>query len=127
MCGITLLNDLIMAPKKSDEDGDTTEPNVKWKKSQAKKLFYEDLVSGKVPSTAKDENGKSTKPKLREIYNSRSEFKEYHYSKFSSRLSSMRSTVADNLKQSKTDQRAFDNYVAHHEVSLSTKNGYIQW
>ena len=50
------------------------EPKQKWGKSKARKLLYLDIVQGRVPRSAIDENGKRT-AKLIDIYNSREEFK----------------------------------------------------
>lgn len=112
----------------NDDDQEVDEPKVKWKKSKAKELLYKDLVDGRVPLNAKDSKGKSTM-KLRDIYMLRPELQEYKYSKFSSRLSSLRKTVGENISRQRTDQKAFDNYLANHkhEVSLFTAKGYIQW
>ena len=49
--------------------------------SKAQKLLYLDIMEGHIPRKAKDNGGKSTM-KLKDIYNSRSEFQQYHYSNF---------------------------------------------
>ena len=72
------------------------------------------------------QNGKST-GKLKDIYNSREEFKSYHYTKFSSRLSTLRQIVDSNETRKVLDQEAFDNFVANHPVSHFSHKGYIQW
>ena len=110
------------ANKKEDWD----EPKPKWRKSKARKLLYLDIVEGRVPRTAKDENGRLT-AKLKDIYNSRPEFQQYHYSKFSSRLSTLRNTIASKDSRKDLDQEAFDNYVANHPISYFSHKGYIQW
>ena len=110
------------ANKKEDWD----EPKPKWRKSKARKLLYVDIIEGRVPRQARDENGRLT-GKLKDIYNSRPEFKQYHYSKFSSRLSSLRSTIASKDSRKELDQEAFDNYVANHPISYFSHKGYIQW
>ena len=101
---------------------------MKWKHSKAKALLYDDLVNGIVPIKARDANNRSTM-KLKDIYDLRPEYKLYHYSKFSSRLSTLRGTVADNLTRQKIDQKAFDDYISRHkdEVSHTSAKGYIQW
>lgn len=91
------------------------EPKTKWKKSKAKQLLYTDLKEGLVPLEAKDENGKSTM-KLSDIYGMHPEYADYHYDKFSSRLSSLRKTVKDRIERQRLDQEAFENYRANHAV-----------
>lgn len=103
-----------------------SEPKPKWGKSKARKLLYKDIFDGTVPIKAKDDKGKFT-AKLADIYNSREEFKQYHYSKFSSRLGALRKTVADKLKRKALDQEAYDRYLSNHEVALFSHKGYIQW
>ena len=112
------------APQSSKETWD--EPKTKWGKSKARKLLYIDILEGRVPRKARDEHGKHT-AKLREIYESREEFKQYHYSKFSRRLATLRATIDDKLARKEMDKEAFDNYVANHQVSLYSHKGYIQW
>jgi len=117
------------AEKQAEKDAAAAanEPKIKWKKSKAKQLLYTDLKEGLVPLEAKDEHGKSTM-KLNDIYNMRPEYAEYHYDKFSSRLSSLRKTVKDRIERQRLDQEAFDNYRTNHkEVSYYSHHGYIQW
>ena len=103
------------------------EPKTKWKKSKAKQLLYTDLKEGLVPLEAKDENGKSTM-KLSDIYGMHPEYADYHYDKFSSRLSSLRKTVKDRIERQRLDQEAFENHRANHkEVSHCSHHGCIQW
>lgn len=61
------------------------------------------------------------------IYEMRPEFQQYHYSKFSSRLSALRKTIDEKEDRKRLDQEAFDNYVANHPVSLVSHKEYIQW
>ena len=112
--------------EETNKKEDWEEPKPKWGKSKARKLLYLDIIEGRVPRTAKDENGRLT-AKLKDIYNSRPEFKKYHYSKFSSRLSSLRNTIKSKDSRKELDQEAFDNYVANHPISYFSHKGYIQW
>ena len=112
--------------KKSGAEKAWDEPKTKWGKSKARKLLYLDILEGRVPRTAFDENGKRT-AKLIDIYNSRDEFKKYHYSKFSSRLGIVRKTIDEWLARKELDQAAFDNYVSNHPISRFSHKGYIQW
>jgi hypothetical protein len=80
-----------------------------------------------VPLEAKDSSNKSTMP-LKDIYNLHpTEFSKYHYSKFSSRVSSLRKTIKECNGRALLDQEAFDNFIARHPVSLYSHKGYIQW
>jgi hypothetical protein len=97
------------------------------KKSRAKQLLYNDIKEGRVPLEAKDSSNKSTMP-LKDIYNLHpTEFSKYHYSKFSSRVSSLRKTTKECNGRAVLDQEAFDNFIARHPVSLYSHKGYIQW
>jgi hypothetical protein len=103
------------------------EPKIKWKKSRAKQLLYNAIKEGRVPLEAKDSNNKSTMP-LKDIYNLHpTEFSKYHYSKFSSRISSLRKTIKECNGRAVLDQEAFDNFIARHPVSQFSHKGYIQW
>ena len=113
--------------KKKKNEEDWEEPKIKWKRSKAKALLEKDILEGRVPREAKDEKGRSTR-KLRDIYDSRPEFAEYHYSKFSSRLSGLRKTVTESLNRAVIDQDAFNNYTQNHPAkALFSHKGYIQW
>jgi hypothetical protein len=101
------------------------EPKTKWKHSRAKALLQKDIMEGRVPLEAKN-NGRSTMS-LRTIYDSRPELKEYRYSKFSSRLASLRKTIKDRNDRAALDQAAFDNFKQNHPVSVFSAYGYIQW
>jgi hypothetical protein len=102
------------------------EPKIKWGNSQARELLYSDLREGRIPSDAKDANGQSTM-QLREIYVMRSEYAEYAYQKFSSRLSTLRKILKKNNGRAEADQAAFDQYKSNHEISYFSHKGYIQW
>jgi hypothetical protein len=90
-------------------------------------LLYNAIKEGIVPLEAKDSSNKSTMP-LKDIYNLHpTEFSKYHYSKFSSRLSSLRKTIKECNGRAVLDQEAFDDFIARHPVSLYSHKGYIQW
>ncbi len=110
--------------KKYKEEID--EPKVNWKKSKAKSLLSEDIMEGTVPLQAKDENGEPTMP-LKGISAMHPEHAEYHYSKFSGRLSSLRKTIADLNDRAEEDHRDFAAYVSNHPSSSFSHHGYIQW
>lgn len=113
-----------MPTKKKAPEPD--EPSVKWKRIEAKKLLFQDLINGEVPLDAKNEQGKITM-RLKDIWLKRDEYQLYKYSKFSSRLSSLRVTAKETLSPKELDQEAFDNYLENHEVSHTTGKGFIQW
>ena len=79
-----------------------------------------------MPLTSRDATGRLTS-KLIDIYNSRAEYKQHHYSKFSSRLSALRATVSANVSRKELDKEAFDNYVGNHPISCFSHKGHIQW
>lgn len=102
------------------------EPKIPWKKSEAKKQLYELIMNGEVPLQATDVNGRSTMP-LSMIYLMNPEFRKYHYSKFSSRLSSLRKTIVANIGRSEEDLKDTTSFVQNHPASLHTHRGEIQW
>jgi hypothetical protein len=89
----TAAPEIIGAATKTTEKA---EPKIIWKKSRAKQLLYDAIKEqGRVPLEAKDSNNKSTIA-LKDIYNLHpTEFSKYHYSKFSSRISSLRKTIKE--------------------------------
>ena len=103
------------------------EPKVAWAKSKARSLLYDDLVAGLVPLESKDETGRKTTPSLRDIYDMHAEFALYHYSKFSSRLSSLRSIVKERKSRAEIDQQLFEAFISNHPASANSHKGYIQW
>jgi hypothetical protein len=62
--------------KEEEENEAFKEPTIKWKKSRAQALLYQDIKEGWVPLHAKDDNGKSTM-KLKDIYDMHPEYAEY--------------------------------------------------
>lgn len=118
-----------MAPqRRNQEKKEKEEPKIKWESSNAKKLLRKDILEGRVPLQARDEGGRSTM-KLETIYKMRPEYAEYRYSKFSSRLSSLRKTITDWKNRASLDQEAFDNFKQNHPTTnpFSRRGGYIQW
>ena len=116
---------MVKKPKKNKVELDTSD--VPWGDSVARQLLYDDVKAKIVPRTAKDANGKWTIPKLRDIYTSRPEFAEYSYKHFSSRLSTIRTIVAENDGRAEADQKAFENFKNNHPGSIYSQKGYIQW
>jgi hypothetical protein len=89
-------------------------PKIKWRKSKAKSLLYADVREGRVPP---DAHG-PWKMKLDNNYNSRPEFKEYHRSKLSSRLSNIWQTIRAANNRASMDQEAYNNFKATHPPFL---------
>jgi len=113
--------------KKEEEKKEPEEPDIKWEDSNAKALLRKDIIDGIVPLEAKDDQNESTMP-LFDIYNSRIEFADYKYEKFSSRLSSLRNTLANEFDRVALDQAAFDNYKKNHPVLTGfSRLGLIEW
>lgn len=114
-----------MAPRKAREkEQEPKEPNIKWTKSKARALLYKDIRDGTVPLDPPQAGGGMT---LRAVYDLRPEFGEYNYSKFSSRLGSLRTIIKDADHRATADQEAFENFKANHPISLFSHKGYIQW
>ena len=108
------------------KEPEPAEPKIPWKNSRAKALLEKDIKEGRVPLEA-TKNGRSTM-KLRTIYDSRPEFAQYQYSKFSNRLKSLRTTISECSARAALDQEAFDNFQQNHPVpSVFSHKGYIQW
>jgi hypothetical protein len=112
--------------KKKEKKKEKPEPTIKWAKSKAKTLLYKFIREGRVPGEAKDANGKRT-AKLKDIYDLHPEFALYQYSKFSARLSSLRTTTRGRNHRARIDQESFENIISNHSVSLLSPKGYIQW
>lgn len=62
-------------------------PRNDWKNSNAKKLLYDDLMSGKIPLT-------SSEMPPAEVYLQREEFSEFEYGRFRDRLRDLRRQIA---------------------------------
>jgi hypothetical protein len=112
--------------KRNKKATNSEEPKIPWKKSEAKRLLYKDIMDGEVPLEAKDAVGISTMP-LHEIYIERAEYSLYSYEKFSSRLSSLRKTIKEANMRAKDDEEAFKNYKENHPPSEFSHNGCSQW
>jgi hypothetical protein len=94
---------------------------VKWKDSKAKRLLLDDVKHGVVPVES------TPSMPLKDIYLMHPEYAEHSYSKFSSRLYSIRKVVAEANNRSERDQQAFDMYVSNNPISFFSSKGYIQW
>ena len=57
----------------------------------------------------------------------RLEYAEYHYNKFSSRLSGLWKTIKENDKRAQDDQEAFDLFAQNNPISYHSHKEYIQW
>ena len=112
--------------KKKADSEEPKEPKITWKKSEAKRLLYKDIMDGDVPLEAKYNLGLSTMP-LRDIYIMHPQYALYCYDKFSSRLSSLRKTIKDANARAKDDEEAFQKYKQNHPPSEVCHNGCIQW
>ena len=111
----------------SDEaKDDEIEHIIPWGKSKAKQLLYEDIKNGDVPLYARDENNKPTML-LGEIFLMHEEYKEYDRSKFSGRLSSIRTIIRKKVNRAHDDKLALENYKKNHPPSIFSHRGYIQW
>ena len=87
----------------------------KWKGSKARELLYQNLLDGKVPLDAKDNEGKCTM-KLREIYGMHPKYFEFLYKNFSCQVSGLRKLVKLIKHQSAMDEKALATYIKHHPV-----------
>jgi hypothetical protein len=86
--------------------------------------MYNDIREGRVPLEAKDANGKSTMA-LKDIYALHEELSLYLYSKFSSRLSSLRGTVQDRDSRAALDEEALLSVSRNHQPTMFSHKGYI--
>ena len=93
------------------------EPSIPWADSKAKKILYKDLMEGAIPIDSRDENGRSTMS-LKDIYSLHPEFSEYHYNKFSSRLSSLRKTIKSSNQRANADQESFELFLENKQSNL---------
>ena len=112
--------------KKKKKKTQKGEPTIKWARSEAKRLLYNDIREGRVPGKAKDGEGKSIMA-LKDIYALRPEFALYLYSLFSSRLSSLRTTVQDRDSRAALDAEAMESIIANHEPKVFSYKGYANW
>jgi hypothetical protein len=103
-------SDLFDPPTAASAVDPSLEPKIKWKKYVARSILYNDVRNGIVPLTA-------TGMKLNKVYAMHREYSEYSYRKFSSRLSSIRKTIAHKERRSESDKKALAIYVKNHPVS----------
>ena len=112
-----------------DTDDSTTafqEPNIPWRKSRARKILYTDIKEGRVPRSAKDENGRRTTD-IKTVYLMHPEYALWDYNKFSSRLAGVRKIIGGKDARAQDDQNAFDLFVENNEIHSFSRKGYIQW
>lgn len=102
------------APQRAEK---AKEPKVKWNKSTARKLLYEDIRTGLVTKEMTKE----------EIYTMRPEYAAYDWENFASRLEYLFKSVSLNSNRAAADLAAFDDFVANNPVSYYNSMGYIQW
>ena len=113
--------------EENEKKKNSKEPKIKWRKSKAKRLLYQDMMEGRVTLDKDDLGENGEKMQLRDIYVLRPEFAEYHYDKFSSRVSSLRKAINNAESRAEQDQEAYDNFTASHPPSLLSHKGYMQW
>ena len=112
-----------------DTDDSTTafqEPNIPWRKSRARKILYTDIKEGRVPRSAKDENGRRTTD-IKTVYLMHPEYALWDYNKFSSRLAGVRKIIGGKDARAQDDQNVFDLFVENNEIHSFSRKGYIQW
>ncbi len=78
-------------------------------------------MEGRVPLEAD-----STMPLLA-VYTRHPELAEYHYSKFSRQLGSLRTTITELINREKEDHQDFAAYVSNHPASTHSHHRYIQY
>ena len=112
-----------------DTDDSTTafqEPNIPWRKSRARKILYTDIKEGRVPRSAKDENGRRITD-IKTVYLMHPEYALWDYNKFSSRLAGVRKIIGGKDARAQDDQNVFDLFVENNEIHSFSRKGYIQW
>jgi hypothetical protein len=105
-------NDLFDGPgEPQKEEEKHKEPKIKWKKSKARALLYEDVKKNVVTF---DNNNKPLMS-LEEIYTMHEEYAEYRFDKFRERRAE-----ADDIL-------VLELYISKHSISYSNWKGLIQW
>ena len=108
----------------SNNDG-FKEPKIKWEKSRARKLLYNDVKEGKVPLEAM-EDGKQTTD-YTQVYMMHPEYAEWDFDRLPSRLAGIRKIIKNKNGRAADDKAAFDKFVKNNPVSTLSHYGYIQW
>lgn len=108
------------------KDAALMEEKVKWKRSNAKKLLYEFLLDGTVPTEAKDKDG-NVSMSIEDIYSLHEEFAKYRFDMFGGRLKRLRDKITELDGRAEQDLDAFNNYKSNHKPSLFSHKGFIQW
>jgi len=109
----------------SNSNDDFKEPKIGWKKSKARKLLYDDIMEGRVPSEAMS-NGRRTTD-YTEVYLMHQEYAAWDFGKLPSRLAGIRKTIKEKKGRAADDRALFDNFVENNPVSTFSHYGYIQW
>lgn len=97
------------------------EPKIKWEKSKAKKNLYNLIMEGDIPDTDSESED------IEAVYLMDPEFLKYDYFKFKTRLSTMRSKIAQLNRRADDDWEAYQVFISIHTPSKFSKKGYIQW
>jgi hypothetical protein len=110
----------------NDKDKTTTKSDkraLKWQGSQARKLLVDDLVSGHVPIKSKGDGGM----KPQDVYNMRSEFREFPYDKFRDHLRCLRRQICEKKEAALSDSAALANDETIHPKKLKNHRGELRW
>lgn len=112
------------ALEKKLRDADSfKEPRIKWKKSKAKRLLYQDLMDGVVPLVDDPNIDSQT------IFFMHEEYGEYDPDKFASRLKALRNALRLSTTRADDDLEAFETYKQRHKdkISIFSCHGYIEF
>ena len=91
-----------------DDEGEGEDGRIKWADSEARRLLYEDVKNGDIDDTMA----------VKDVYVQRPEFAAYDFEKFSSRLKTIKSSINKLKARADDDERAFQQYVSNHPISL---------
>ena len=116
-------HDLFDGPGEPLPDEVYKEPKIKWRHSRARKLLYNDIVSGAIRFDDDDKPLMS----LQEIYAMHEDYADYLFDEFEGRLETLRLLHESYISRAEEDCDALANFIANHEVSQVTYKGYIQW
>jgi hypothetical protein len=89
----------------------------KWIKSRAKKNLRQDIIDRVVT----DDMG------AREVYNTRPEYKDYDFTRFSANLRALRKVIAENKQQAVEDLADYYQDMNLHPRPAMTNRGYPFW
>ena len=108
----------------NSKKGEPREPAIKWKKSKAKKLLYSDLMEGVLDLEPEEEE---TQEILEGIYAMHPEYAEYKFSRFASRLKTLRKTILTCNARAEEDKKHFLAFFKNNPASECSHKGYIEW